>query len=44
LPEPQYPDAFTIAVNQQVARSLGIELRSPEAIRSQMDKAKEERR
>ena len=41
LPDSQYPAAFTIAVNQQVARSLGIALTSPEAIRSQMDKAKE---
>ncbi len=40
LPEPQYPVAFTIAVNQQVARSLGIELLSLEAIRNQMNKAK----
>ena len=44
LPEAQYPDDYTIAVNQQVARSLGIEMRSAEAIHSQMDKAKEERR
>ncbi|OGS96653.1 MAG: hypothetical protein A3K04_11530 [Gallionellales bacterium RBG_16_56_9] len=44
LPDSQYPADFTIAVNQQVARSLGIELPSLEAIRSQMDKAKEERR
>jgi putative ABC transport system substrate-binding protein len=44
LPKAQYPEDFTIAVNQQVARSLAIEMRSPEAIRSQMDKAKEERR
>ncbi|OFZ66362.1 MAG: hypothetical protein A2V79_09755 [Betaproteobacteria bacterium RBG_16_56_24] len=41
LPGSQYPAAFTIAANQQVARSLGIELPSPEAIRSQMDRAKE---
>ncbi|MDO8262730.1 MAG: ABC transporter substrate binding protein [Gallionella sp.] len=38
LPDPQYPADFTIAVNQQVARSLGIELPSPETIRSQMGK------
>jgi putative ABC transport system substrate-binding protein len=44
LPQAQYSENFTIAVNQQVARSLAIEMRSPEAIRSQMDKAKEERR
>lgn len=43
LPVPQFPAAYTIAVNQQVARSLGIELPSPEAIRSQMDQAKEGR-
>lgn len=42
LPGSQYPAAYTIAVNQQVARSLGIVLPSPEAIRGQMDKAKEE--
>ena len=41
MPGPQYPAAFTIAANQQVARSLGIELPPQEAIRSQMDKAKE---
>ena len=41
LPEPQYPAAFTVAVNQQVARSLGIALPSQEAIRIRMDKAKE---
>jgi len=42
LPEPQYPATFTVAVNQQVARSLGIELRTPEAIRKQMAQEKEE--
>lgn len=36
LPGTQYPADFTIAVNRQVARSLGIDLPSPEAIRSQM--------
>jgi ABC-type uncharacterized transport system substrate-binding protein len=41
LPEAQYPAAFTIAVNQQVARSLGIAVPSAEEIRNQMDKAKE---
>jgi ABC-type uncharacterized transport system substrate-binding protein len=40
LPGSKYPAAFSIAVNQQVAQSLGIELPSPEAIRNQMDKAK----
>jgi putative ABC transport system substrate-binding protein len=36
LPEPQYPVSFSIAVNQQVARSLEIKLSSPEVIRNQM--------
>jgi putative tryptophan/tyrosine transport system substrate-binding protein len=40
LPRSEYPAAFTIAVNQQVAQSLGIELPSPEAIRNQVNKAK----
>lgn len=39
LPATQYPADFTIAVNQQVARSMGIELPSPEIIRSQMGRA-----
>lgn len=38
LPAPQYPADFTIAVNQQVAQSLGIELPPPETIHSQMDR------
>lgn len=41
LPDPQYPVLFSIALNQQVARSLGIALDSPEAIRERMDKAGE---
>jgi ABC-type uncharacterized transport system substrate-binding protein len=41
LAEPQYPVDFTIAVNQQVARSLGIELPYPEVIRKRMGKEKE---
>ena len=40
LPGPQYPDAYSIAVNRQVARSLEIELPSLEAIRNQIDKTK----
>lgn len=35
-PGSQYPDTFTIAVNQQVARSLGIDLKSDEEIRARM--------
>ncbi len=41
LHEPQYPVDFTIAVNQQVARSLEIEFPSSALIRGQMDQAKE---
>lgn len=41
LTGPQYPDTYTIAVNQQVARSLGVKLPSPEAIRGLMDKTGE---
>ena len=44
LPEPQYPAAFSIGLNQQVANSLGIELAPPEVIRQRMDKAGEEGR
>ena len=43
LPEPQYPALFSISLNQQVARSLGIALDSPEAIRERMNKAGEGR-
>lgn len=38
LPDPQFPAEFTVAVNQQVARSMGIELPSAEAIQSRMGK------
>jgi len=38
LPEPQYPSGFTVAVNLQVARSLGIDIPSPEEIRNRMGK------
>jgi len=44
LPDSQYPVEFTIGINQQVARSLDIELPSPEMIRSQIDKAGGEKR
>ncbi len=43
LPEPQYPASYSIALNRQVARSLEIELPSPEAIRERMNKAREGR-
>ena len=39
LPPPQYPANFTVAVNHQVARSMGIKLLSSEIIRNQMGKA-----
>lgn len=42
LPESQYPVDFTIAVNQQVARSLGIELPALDEIRIRMERSKEE--
>lgn len=38
LPEPQYPVSFSVALNQQVARSLGIVLSSPEEIHIRMEK------
>lgn len=41
LPSPQYPLAFTIAVNQQVARSLEITVPTPETIRKRMGKMNE---
>lgn len=44
LPPPQYPMQFDIALNQQVARSLGIALDTAEAMRERMDKAGEEKR
>lgn len=40
LPEPQYPASYSIALNHQVARSLGIYLPSPEEIRERMNKAR----
>jgi hypothetical protein len=43
LPEPQYPATYSFALNNQVARSLGIELPSPETIRERMNKAGEGR-
>ena len=41
LPEPQYPASFSIGINQQVARSLGIEMASPDAIRKRMKETEE---
>lgn len=39
LPMPQYPELFSIGINNQVARSLGIEMAPPDAIRRRMEKA-----
>jgi len=44
LPAPQPPASFSIALNQQVARSLGITLDTPEAIREKMNQASEKAR
>jgi len=44
LPAPQHPASFSIALNPQVARSLGITLDTPEAIRERMNKALERAR
>lgn len=44
LPEPRYPTAFSIAVNQQVARSLEIVLDAPEVIRQRMDSTVEKKK
>lgn len=41
LPGSQYPDSFSIGINNQVARSLGIEMASPDAIRKRMKDAGE---
>ncbi|MDP1996560.1 MAG: ABC transporter substrate binding protein [Gallionella sp.] len=41
LPGPQHPDSFSIGINNQVARSLGIEMASPDVIRERMKKAGE---
>lgn len=43
LAKPQYPLSFSIAFNQQVARSLGIVLDTPQAVRERMAKAAEEK-
>lgn len=38
LAAPQYPAEFSIELNRQVARSLGINLPTPEAIRARMNR------
>ena len=42
LPDPQYPRDFTILLNNEVARSLGIELQSAEVIRRRMNSSGKE--
>lgn len=39
LPDPQPPKLYTIAVNQDVARSLDITIKSPELLHLQVEKA-----
>ncbi len=39
LPEPRYAHEFTLALNPEVARSLGIELPKPDVIRQRMNHA-----
>ena len=36
LPDPQYPDDFTISLNPEVAKSLGIELPPADVVRNRM--------
>lgn len=44
LPDPQYPELFSIAVNYQAASSMGIAIDTQEIIRQRMDKAAEGKR
>lgn len=44
LPDAQYPILFTIAVNQEVARTLSVPIQSPEMVRLQMDDVKRKMR
>ena len=39
LPEAQYPSLYTIAVNQEVARTLGITIKSAESLQFQLEKS-----
>jgi len=39
LNEAAFPTYYSIAVNQEVARTLGISIESPEVLRTQLDKA-----
>jgi ABC-type uncharacterized transport system substrate-binding protein len=44
LPEPQFPEYYTISVNRQVARSMDIEVPSEATIRAQMERAERSHR
>lgn len=44
LPDAEYPSLFTIAVNQEVARTLSVPFLSPDVLRLQMDSAKRKAR
>ena len=39
LPDPQFPILYGIAVNQEVARSLGVAIKSAELLRLEVDKS-----
>lgn len=39
LPDTQYPALYTIAVNQEVARTLGLAIQSAESLRLQIEKS-----
>lgn len=39
LPEAQFPSLYTISVNQEVARTLGITIKSADALRLQIEKS-----
>lgn len=43
LPAPQYPSAFSVAVNQEVARTLSVPMQSADMLKMQMDSARGER-
>ncbi len=44
LPDAEYPSSFTLAVNQEVARTLSVPILSPDVLRLQIDSAKRKAR
>lgn len=44
LPDAEYPSLFTIAMNQEVARTLSVPVLSPDTLRLQMDSVKRKAR